>query len=1200
MSYQKTEVGPSRRTQFAWRAEASSNRTGRATRRRRSSGLFSLVSYARLVSLVAILGFAVVAPKVFAAVTGSISGTAHDSQGAVLPGVTVTLTNIQTGVVQKIVTDSVGFYNFPAVSVGQYSLVFDRAGFKSFQQTDIVINVDTAARIDAILGVGTTQEQVTVRSTQVEVNTVNSQIGEVISNREMTNMPLNGRAYTDLLALQPGVNPINVAQFGSEAPANSLNNGLLSISGARDSNSGFMVNGANVVEGNAGGTFLIPTLDSIAEFRIITSNAGAEYGNYSGGLVNVVTKSGTNQFHGDAFEFFRNTNLDGRNYFDPTRGVFKQNQFGGTVGGPIWRDKMFFFADYQGTRQTIGVSTGLVLVPSSADLTGDLSDQAASLTGSANGAYWANTLSARLGYPVTPGEPYYTPGCTSSTACVFPNAVIPKSAWSTVSPNVLKLLPAANDGNYFTTSANSETLTEDKGSVRVDANTRFGLLSGYYHWDPWNNPSPYSGYGGSSVPGFPNITTGKAQLIVFSDTTTFRNNMVNVFNASYTRNKNVSGLTGTGPALNTLGFASAQDEGIYQLSTQYQNWPVMSFNNYTLGAPESIVSQYNNTYQLQDEFSVVIRAHTLKFGGDYHWDQVDISHPNNASNGGFGFSGTETGYDFADMLIGAPDYFFQGTQAGLNLRSFYLGIYGEDSWRVSPNLTINYGLRYEVTPYWADNHNRSPVVLFGKQSTQFPTAPTGFLFPGDAGVPHHLAFIRWNNLAPRLGLAYSPDVQDGVLHRIFGKHGDSSIRAGWGIYYTNIQGANTFNFAAPPYSLFYFASAPPMFSQPFITRASGQNLGQRFPLPPVDPSNVNWAAYEPFNEDVNPPLQNPTPSEIHTDFSFQRALASNTLLTMSYVGTFGRHLLLNADQNQGNPALCLSLSQTSQVAPGTAQCAPFGENGVYYPAGGGVVNGTRAPFGPEFGGNGLTLDVGTSSYNALQMSLRHSTDRLALLVSYTYSKALDDGSSFGDQIVLGLPSNHYYGLSAYDLRHNFVASYTYELPFDYLFHADNRLTRGWKLSGIAHFTTGVPVQISESDDRSLLGSTGNSPVAGAPDEPLLAPGKIAGDHNPRHLQPYFNTSLFSQENLGELGNSPRRFFNGPGLNNWDMALLKSVRVTERTSAEFRAEFFNAFNHTQFYGISSVDGNFNDGPGAFGHVTDAANARVGQIAVKFYF
>jgi hypothetical protein len=234
------------------------------------------------------------------------------------------------------------------------------------------------------------------------------------------------------------------------------------------------------------------------------------------------------------------------------------------------------------------------------------------------------------------------------------------------------------------------------------------------------------------------------------------------------------------------------------------------------------------------------------------------------------------------------------------------------------------------------------------------------------------------------------------------------------------------------------------------------------------------------------------------------------------------------------------------------------------------------------------------------MSLRHSTDRLALLVSYTYSKALDDGSSFGDQIVLGLPSNHYYGLSAYDLRHNFVASYTYELPFDYLFHADNRLTRGWKLSGIAHFTTGVPVQISESDDRSLLGSTGNSPVAGAPDEPLLAPGKIAGDHNPRHLQPYFNTSLFSQENLGELGNSPRRFFNGPGLNNWDMALLKSVKITERTSAEFRAEFFNAFNHTQFYGISSVDGNFNDGPGAFGHVTDAANARVGQIAVKFYF
>jgi hypothetical protein len=1200
MNYLDFRAGSLRRSERAGQSAASCSRTGGAYSLRRFS-LLSLVACTRLVSLIAVLSFVAVMPKLFAAVTGSISGTAHDAQGAVLPGVTVTLTNTQTGVVHTTLTDSVGFYNFSVIPVGSYNVDFERTGFKNFQQTGITINVDTAARIDADLTVGATQEQVTVQSTQVEVNTVNPQMGEVIDGKEMNNMPLNGRAYTDLLALQPGVNPISVAQFGSEAPANSLNNGLLSISGARDSNSGFMVNGANVVEGYAGGTFLVPTLDSIAEFRIITSNAGAEYGNYSGGLVNVVTKSGTNKLHGDAFEFFRNTNLDGRNFFDPTRGVFKQNQFGGTVGGPIRRDKIFFFADYQGTRQTIGVSTGLVLVPSAADVTGDLSDQTASLTGSVNGTYWANALAARLGYPVTAGESYYKPGCTSSTVCVFPNAKIPQSAWSSVSPNVLKLLPAANAGQYFTTSANSETLTEDKGSVRVDGNTRIGLLSGYYHWDPWNNPSPYSGFGGSSVPGFPNITTGKAQLIIFSDTTTFKNNMVNVFNASYTRNKNISGLSsGTGPSLSSLGFASPQNEGIYQLSTQYQNWPVMSFNNYTLGAPESIVSQFNNTYQGQDDFSLVFRSHTLKFGGDYHWDQVDISHPNNASNGGFGFSGAETGYDFADMLIGAPDYFFQGTAAGLNLRSFYLGIYAEDSWRASPNLTLSYGLRYEVTPYWADEHNRSPVVLFGKQSTEFPTAPAGFLFPGQDGVPHHLAFIRWNNFAPRLGVAYSPDVQDGFLHRVFGNHGDSSLRVGWGIYYTNIQGANTFNFAAPPYSLFYSSSAPPLFSQPFITRASGQNLGQRFPLPPVDPNNVNWAAYEPLNGDVNPPLHNPTPSSIHTDVSFQRAVARNTLWTVSYVGTFGRHLLLNADQNQGNQALCLGLSQTSQVLAGTPTCAPFGENGVYYPAAGGTVNGTREPFGPEFGGEGLTLDVGSSAYNALETSLRHSSERLALLVSYTYSKALDDGSSFGDQIVLGMPSDFYRGLSSFDLRHNFVASYTYELPFDYLFRSDNRLTRGWKISGIADFTTGVPVQISESDDRSLLGSTGNSPVAGSPDEPELAPGNLGGNHNPRHLQPYFNTSLFSQEALGAIGNSPRRFFSGPGLDNWDLALLKDVKVTEGTSAEFRAEFFNAFNHTQFYGISSVDGNFNDGPGAFGHVTEAANARIGQLAVKFNF
>lgn len=1168
------------------------------------SGFRYLALGIKFALLVAISGLATT--FLFAAVTGSISGTVRDTQGSVISGVRVDALNADTGVIQTIQTDSVGFYNFPALAVGHYNVTFRKADFGEYQQTGLMINVDTALQVDATLKVGSQQQEVTVMATPVQVDTRTSQIGEVISSKEMTDLPLNGRSYTDLLALQPGVVPISVSQYGTLLPSNYLDNGLLSMGGARDVNSGFMVNGANTVEGFGSGTTLVPNLDSIAEFRIITSNAGAEYGNYAGGQVNVVTKSGTNTFHGDAFEFLRNTNLDARNYFSPDRGVFRQNQFGGVFGGPILRNKLFFFVDYQGTRQTIGVDTGQILVPSAAERTGDFSDNAIALTGSVNGAYFANILSTRLGYPVTSGEPYYTAGCASSANCVFPNAQIPTAGWSPVSANVIPLVPLPNSGVYFSTAANSETLNDDKGGFRVDANTRFGMISGYYHYDPWTNISPYSGFG-SSVPGFPNKSIGKAQLFTLSATTSIGTTMVNQFTASYTRNKNISGLVGgaTGPSLASLGFAPPQDEGIYQLSPQYQNWPVLSFNHYSLGAPGSIVSQFNNTYQFQDDFTKVIGTHTLKFGADYHWDQIDISHPNNASNGGFGFSGTETGIDFADMLIGAPDGFFQGAPAGLNLRSFYLGAYGEDSWRATKNLTINYGVRWEVTPYWSDADNHNPVMLLGVQSTTFPTAPTGYVFPGDAGVPTHMANTRWNDFGPRIGLAYAPNFSDGFLHKIFGESGQSSIRAGFGQYYTNIEGANTFNFAAAPYGLFYSSSAPPVFETPFITRASGQNLGQRFPVPPLtSSSNIDWSQFEPISG-RNPLPDSPSPYAEHIDLSVQRQVTANTMLTMSYVGTFGHHLVVNTDANPGNAALCLSLYQTNQVVAGTATCGPFGENGIYQPVGGGTINGTRAPFGPNFAGVGHQLDIGNSNYHALETTLRHASGRMAFLLSYTYSKAMDDGSGFGDQVIQNPDGSitTLKGLSIYDMTHNFAASYTYELPFDKLFGKNNRATRGWKISGITQFTTGLPITISEPDDHSLLGNTGNSGYAGSTDEPNYTPGAIAGNHDPRSGQPYFNTSLFSEEPIGEQGTARRRFFHGPGMNNWNLSLLKDLRLTESKSLEFRAEFFNAFNHAQFYGNFVVDGNLNDGTGplgSFGKITSAAAPRIGQVAVKFYF
>ena len=284
------------------------------------------------------------------------------------------------------------------------------------------------------------------------------------------------------------------------------------------------------------------------------------------------------------------------------------------------------------------------------------------------------------------------------------------------------------------------------------------------------------------MPGFPSLTVGKAQLYTFSVTTPFGGSLVNQFTASYVHNKNISGLSPTtGPTLASLGFAPPNQGGMYQESgSAYQNWPEVSFLHYTLGAFNSIVAYFDQTSQVQDDLTKIVGTHSIKFGGNYHWDQFWVAHPNNGSNGGFGFNGSETGYDLADMLIGATSSFFQGAPSALSLRSYYIGLYAEDSWRVTPNLTFNYGLRWETTPYWSDSHDRNPDLVLGVQSRIFPTAPPGYAFPGDPGIPTHFANTRYDNFGPRVGVAYAPNFSSGFLHTLFGDASKSSIRAGFG------------------------------------------------------------------------------------------------------------------------------------------------------------------------------------------------------------------------------------------------------------------------------------------------------------------------------------------------------------------------------------------------------------------------------------
>jgi hypothetical protein len=476
-----------------------------------------------------LLSICLFASAAFGSITGSITGTVKDATGSVLPGAVVTAHNVDTGVDASTKTNRDGSYSFPELPNGHYNLQVTAPGFANTAETGIVLDVNTALRLDVAMQLSSVKENVEVQANALQVDTISTQLGQVIGSTAMTSLPLDGRSYTDLLALQPGVVPASnestngMTGYSNSPPSGGLNDGTLSISGARGSSNGFMVNGGNVGEQLANGTTIIPNVDSIDEFRIITNNFDAEYGHYSGGLINVITKAGTNRFHGNVFDFLRNTSLDARNYYSPTRGVYHQNQFGGTVGGPIIHNKLFFFGDYQGTRQTIGESTGLVPVPSAADRTGDLTDQASSLTGSVVGPAVAQTLTQGLGYPVNVGEPFYTPGCTSST-CVFPNAKIPKSVWSAPTANIFQYIPLPNvapsatfpTGAYSSAGAKAP-LQDDKAGFRLDTQSRLGTLSGYYFIDKYSLTNPLAG---SSFGNFGGASSGTAQLITINDTKT--------------------------------------------------------------------------------------------------------------------------------------------------------------------------------------------------------------------------------------------------------------------------------------------------------------------------------------------------------------------------------------------------------------------------------------------------------------------------------------------------------------------------------------------------------------------------------------------------------------------------------------------------------------------------------------------------------
>ena len=621
------------------------------------------------------------------------------------------------------------------------------------------------------------------------------------------------------------------------------------------------------------------------------------------------------------------------------------------------------------------------------------------------------------------------------------------------------------------------------------------------------------------------------------------------------------------------------------------------FNSFTLGTTVTGLAQAENIFEASGDLTRTAGRHLVSFGMGFHADQIN-THPNVYNNGSFLFTGSETGVDFADFLLGIDTSYTQGDGQNFYNRNHYLGLYAQDRWHATDTVTFNYGLRWDVLPPWSEKNNQLLSLDPNEQSEVFPNAPKGILFPGDPGIERTLAPTRYTNLAPRLAASWAPV----ALNR------KTVLRAGYGLYFSAFEGLSAGIMSGnPPYGFTDTTPAPTLFSEPFREASTGQSLGQRFPLQHVPfgaslrhpMTMVDWSNFEPLTGIPAFDRTNVTPRTENYMLGVEQQITPHTTAGLRYVGTQAHHLLAIQEVNPGDSALCLALSQPAQVAPGSPTCGPFNESSTFTAANGTVYAGTRTAFSSAFGSVNLQRTLAHAHSNALEASLEHASETLFLQIAYTWSQSIDQSSSLAEAVYPG-DAGRSRALSAFDLRHNASALYRYTLPLarwaPLHLGTHPRLVEGWQISGLTRFGTGLPVTLVNNNDTSLLGTAPNGINNNGIDEPAFTPGDLQLHHRPN--APAFNTALFTLPALGTEGNARRRFFAGPGLDNTDLALSKSTVLHEALTLELRAEAFNIFNHAQFFGPAAVQGNVS--ATNFGQIQTASPPRLMQLAARLQF
>ena len=929
---------------------------------------------------------------------GRILGRTADSSGAVVANVQVTLINQATGVSRDATTNSSGDYVFVEVVPGTYEVDFAAQGFKKNVQKDIIVDVNQVVTLNSTLQVGTTQETVEVTSEAPQVDTTSTQLGAVVNNRSVNELPLNARDTYQFLQLQPGVQ----SQLGSSGSTfyGSDKAGSVSVNGSRGRANNFSVNGGDANDQFVNSAAVQPTPDAIEEFRVITNTFDAEYGRNSGSVVNVITKSGTNQMHGNVYEYFRNTVLNAQGYFNSVKPQFNQNQFGGTLGGPIKKDRTFLFGSYEGRRIRQGISGPLVSVPTPAELTGDFS---------ANGGFGGGIGSQ---YQFTADALNGRPGCTAAIqglggqvpvagaawANIFPTAVIPTACQDPVASNLLRFVPGANTANGTFQGVPVGTDNQDQFTFRFDHKINDQqTFTAYYYFTDGGNIQPFDNFqaGGANVPGFGGIVNQRFQQWNLSHSWTITNALVNEARFTYLREgqKDFQHPQNTGapqsfcntPAAQAVCFNGNSDSTgpngiVAQLGTSPQYGITTGLPSLHTGLPfitiaggavignnfEGELPQVGNTFQWADDLSWVKGTHTMKFGADVRRSRFDQTLYYNV-NGTYTFDSSGpnailSADNYPGYLLGLADTYSQGSAQRENVRSTGVYMFAQDSWKVKPNLTLNYGLRWELDTPLTDIARHVQTFRPGQNTTTYPcqlnaasiatfqsygianpdctntgVLPTGLVVPGDKGVPAGLTSTYYKAFAPRVGLAYSPNFDSGFLNKVFGSNGKSSIRAGWGLFYNPIEQLVLEQFGAePPFGGSNFLAGT-FFNTPFISEAGTVNPNPfNGILSPAPGTPIDWSTFRTvlLYGDFQPHLR--TQYTAQYNLTVQRELAKDLVLQLAYVGSQGHRLLGSHDINAANPQTCLDIINIANAnannvqsygSPGT--CGPYQEDNQY-------------------------------------------------------------------------------------------------------------------------------------------------------------------------------------------------------------------------------------------------------------------------------